>query len=555
MRNETMRVARALAISCAMGLGVAFYVGSGSAAPAPALNAAQTRVEDAYTAMGWANRGGGEGAQAPETLLIMTAKGSMQQWDPGQSQNVNNLMVPDWGTSTFTQVWDRSRAAVRTEWVRPRAGGGTRNYTEILTETGGYVIGADANGAQPGRAVQTQGNNPQPLKTMSALRARALLREVERNGIIFFMRDRLGRVSDYPSQTVGGRTYPAVQFRGDHGTYIVMFDPQTKLPAIVRTRDFDQFMGDANFDATYTDWREVIRAKFPHHITYTLNGQKVFETTINSITANTQIAADAFTVPIAVRGKAPPPAALAKVPNQWILRRLASGFHLDSDALYTDDGKSLQLVDIAPNISHVTGGSHNTLVVATNDYLVAFDAPGDDGQSQWVINAAKQKYPGKSFRYVVLTHHHIDHAGGIRAFAADGATIVTGRPNGEFIRRALAAPAGSNPYRLPSFTPRVVEVTNKWSVNDGGRVIEAYLIETPHAAGYLIPYVPDARLGYVTDLWNPGAPIPAMPNPLMVSVVRGVERAGIQPERFAGGHGAVGPYADLAQAVQRAGGG
>ena len=100
-----------------------------------------------------------------------------------------------------------------------------------------------------------------------------------------------------------------------------------------------------------------------------------------------------------------------------------------------------------------------------------------------------------------------------------------------------------------------MEVTNKWSVNDGGRVVEAYLIETPHAAGYLIPYVPDAKLGYVTDLWNPGAPIPAMPNPLMVSVVRGVERAGIQPERFAGGHGAVGPYADLAQAVQRAGGG
>jgi glyoxylase-like metal-dependent hydrolase (beta-lactamase superfamily II) len=551
-----MRVARALAVSSAIGLGVAFYVGSGSAAPAPALSAAQTRVEDAYAAMGWANRGGGEGAQAPETLLIMTAKGSMEQWDPGQSQSVSNLMVPDWGKSTFTQTWDRSRSAVRTEWVRPRAGGGTRNYTEILTDTGGYVIGNDANGAQPARAIQTQGNNPQPLKTMSSIRARALLREVERNGIVFAMHDRPARVSDFPAQTIGGRTYPAVQFRGDHATYTVMFDPQTKLPAIVRTRDFDQFMGDANFDATYADWREINRAKFPFHITYTLNGQKVFETRIDSVTVNTQIPADSFTVPIAVRGKAPLPAAtLARVPNQWILRRLASGFYLDSDALYTDDGKSMQLVDIAPNISHVTGGSHNTLIVATNDYLVAFDAPGDDGQSQWVINAAKQKYPGKSFRYVVLTHHHIDHAGGIRAYAADGATIVTGQGNGEFIRRALAAPAGSNPYRLASFTPRVVEVANKWTVNDGGRVVEAYLIETPHAAGYLIPYVPDARLGFVTDLWNPGAPIPAMPNPLMVSVVRGVERAGIQPERFAGGHGSVGPYADLAQAVQRAGGG
>ena len=552
MREDSMRVARALAVSCAIGLGVALYVGSGSAAPAPGP---QTRVEDAYAAMGWADRAFGEGAQARETLLIMTSKGSMKQWDPGESESVSNLMVPDWGTSTFTQVWDRSRGATRTEWVRPRAGGGTRNYTEILTDAGGYVIGNDANGAQPARAVQTQGNNPQPLKTMSGLRSQALLREVERNGVVFFMHDRLARVSDYPSQTVGGKSYPAVQYRGDHGTYIVMFDPQTKLPAIVRTRDFDQLMGDANFDATYSDWRDVNRAKFPFHITYTLNGTKVFETTIDQITTNGLIASDTFTVPVAVRGKAPAPAAIGKVPNQWILRRLSSGFYLDSDALYTDDGKSLQLTDVAPNISLVTGGSHNTLVVATNDYLVAFDAPGDDGQSQWVINAAAQKYPGKKFRYVVLTHHHIDHSGGIRAFAAEGATIVVGRGNGEFFRRALAAPAGMNPYRLASFTPKVVEVANKWSVNDGGRVIEAYLIETPHAAGYLIPYVPDAKLGFVTDLWNPGGPIPQMPNPLMVSVVRGVEKAGIQPERFAGGHGAVGPYADLAQAVQRAGGG
>jgi glyoxylase-like metal-dependent hydrolase (beta-lactamase superfamily II) len=554
MHRETMRVARAWAVSCALGLGIiTLYVGSGTAAPAP--SGPQAHVEAAYAAMGWADRGFGEGAQARETLLTLTTRGSMQQWDPGQSRAVSDLTMPDWGTSTFIQRWDRSRGAIRTEWVRPRAGGGTRNYVEILTDTGGYVIGNDANGAQPARAVQTQGNNPQPMKTMSGLRARALLREVERNGIVFFMNDRKERVADHPAQTVNGKTYPAVQFRGDHGTYIVMFDPDTKLPAIVRTRDFDQFMGDADFDAAYSDWREVNRAKFPFRITYTLNGFKVFDTTISEVQANGLFAADAFTVPAAIRGKAPAPADVAKVPNQWILRRLASGFFLDSDALYTDEGRSLQLVDIAPNISHVTGGSHHTLIVATNDYLVAFDAPGDDGQSQWIINAAAQKYPGKKFRYVVLTHHHIDHAGGIRAYAAEGATIVTGQGNGEFFRRALAAPRMSNPYQVGNYTPQVVEVADKWSVSDGGRAVEAYLIETPHAAGYLIPYVPDARLAFVTDLWGPGGEIPAMPNPLMVSVVRGVERAGIQPERFAGGHGSVGPYAPLAQAVQRAGGG
>src|SRR5687767_10956255 len=122
-----IRLARVLALPLAVGLGVTLYIGGGTAAPAPTP---QSRVEAAYKAIGWADKAFGEGFQARETLVTMTTKGSMQQWDPGQSQNVSNLMVPDWGTSTFTQRWDRSRAAVRTEWVRPRAGGGTRNYTE-----------------------------------------------------------------------------------------------------------------------------------------------------------------------------------------------------------------------------------------------------------------------------------------------------------------------------------------------------------------------------------------------------------------------------------------
>jgi hypothetical protein len=40
----------------------------------------------------------------------------------------------------------------------------------------------------------------------------------------------------------------------------------------------------------------------------------------------------------------------------------------------------------------------------------------------------------------------------------------------------------------------------------------------------------------------------------MVAVVKGVEKRGIKPERFAGGHGAVGNYADLEKAVQSQGG-
>jgi glyoxylase-like metal-dependent hydrolase (beta-lactamase superfamily II) len=67
----------------------------------------------------------------------------------------------------------------------------------------------------------------------------------------------------------------------------------------------------------------------------------------------------------------------------------------------------------------VNGGSHNTLIVATNDGLIAVEAPGDDGQSKIVMGLAEQEYPGKPWKYLLLDHHHIDHIGGLRAFGGD----------------------------------------------------------------------------------------------------------------------------------------
>jgi glyoxylase-like metal-dependent hydrolase (beta-lactamase superfamily II) len=40
---------------------------------------------------------------------------------------------------------------------------------------------------------------------------------------------------------------------------------------------------------------------------------------------------------------------------------------------------------------------------------------------------------------VVNTHHHFDHAGGLGAFAAEGATIITHDSNKAFLEQSLAA--------------------------------------------------------------------------------------------------------------------
>ena len=84
------------------------------------------------------------------------------------------------------------------------------------------------------------------------------------------------------------------------------------------------------------------------------------------------------------------------------------------------------------------------------DYLIVFDAPVSDWQSNWVLNAAKAKYPGKPVKYLVLTHHHMDHAGGLRAYAAQGATLVVGKGTADHYRRVLAAPFTRNPDLTPA---------------------------------------------------------------------------------------------------------
>src|SRR4029077_17854318 len=118
---------------------------------------------------------------------------------------------------------------------------------------------------------------------------------------------------------------------------------------------------------------------------------------------------------------------------------------VDSDAMYTDDGDSLRLEDVGSNISQTQGGSHNTIVNSTNPSPIAGEAPNDDGQSRQSIDMAKKKYPGKPIRYLILTHHHVDHVGGMRTYAAEGATIVMAKGDGDYFRKALARPETLNP--------------------------------------------------------------------------------------------------------------
>ena len=488
------------------------------------------------------------GADALAGNKTISVKGTMKQWEPEQSMTAGGEMRFA-NEATFDALYDIGTGASRTDWVKKFAYPAPRTFTftEIVTPESGYVAGIDSNG----RTKQSLDSNP-PAHTMSGLRLAATHREMRRASTLLLleMQKNPDRVTAAPDIVAGGVSYPAVNYRVGDQTLTVAFDPATGLPARVRTLDYDNIWGDVTYDLLLSDWQTVDGVKVAMTRRFELNGRPVTEMKLTEVKLNAPIAADRFAIPAAFKDGAPK-AASGAVPYQWVIRRQFIGTYLDSDAPSYDTRATsgLRLVELAPGVQHAVGGSHHSLIVEMKDYLIVFDSPVSDAQSKWVINAAKAKFPGKPVKYLVLTHHHMDHAGGLRAYAVEGAAIVVGKGTADHYRRVLAAPFTRNPDLSARDLSRteIIEVVDKRTFSDGTREVQAIvMVNNPHADGLMIGYVVDARLGYATDVWSPGAPLPDKLNPGLSSVVNTVKAAGISPTKFAGGHGGTADYAPLA---------
>jgi glyoxylase-like metal-dependent hydrolase (beta-lactamase superfamily II) len=489
------------------------------------------------------------GADRLAAIRTVSGKATFKQWEPEQSETPGGEMrFANEGTVDLTL--DNTQRVARYDYEKrfvypsPR----TFRYSEIVTPQAGYVLGVDTNG----RNAQSQKMNP-PAHSMSSVRLAATQREQLRGsatGLIAAMSADPSRIKPAADLKAGGASYPALSY----GPFTVAFDPKTGLPARVRTLDYDNIWGDVTYDEVFADWRDAGGVKVPMRRTYELNGRVVQEAQFSDVRINAPVNAAKFQVPEALRADAAKPAT-GDVPYQWVIRRQFIGTYLDSENVSFDARavKSLRFQELAPGVFHVVGGSHNSLVVEMADHLVVADAPVSDAQSLWVLNEAKQRFPGKPVRWLILTHHHMDHAGGLRPYLAQGATLVVGEGAREHYRRVLAAPTTRNPdMKAVDFTQLqvpIMEVPESHLISDSrGRQVSVYAMkDNPHAKGLLMVYVPEAKLGYVTDVWTPGPALPDKPNPGLMSVVNTVNRARIEPVRFAGGHGGVADYAPLAK--------
>ncbi len=312
--------------------------------------------------------------------------------------------------------------------------------------------------------------------------------------------------------------------------------------------DFDPLRGDTTYDWILSDWRTVGGIKYPFRQRYEIDRQKLMEFTVDEAAANPAVTADAFAVPEAIRTSAPK-IATGNVPYLWILRRQLIGSYYDVDNLTHDPKRvQLQLVDRASGISQVQGTIHHTLFVEMDSYLVVFDAPYMDAYSKWAIDQAKQRFPNKPIRYLVLTHPHIDHVAGFRSFVVEGATLVVGKGARKFWRKILASSDA-----LGVDTPKkklkadIIEVKDSHVITDGKRRVELYDLPTDHSDGMLAGYIPDAKLAFQTDVWTgPGVDsLGARAMPRQRAFLEMTRKRGLDLKTVIGGHGRVGAYADL----------
>ena len=148
-----------------------------------------------------------------------------------------------------------------------------------------------------------------------------------------------------------------------------------------------------------------------------------------------------------------------------------------------------------------------------------------------------------------MSHLHFDHAGGLRAVAAEGITVITHESSRAFLEQALAAPATMTPDRQAKAgrKPLVEGVRDRRTLADGTRTVEIYHIAgSTHCDGLLMVYLPKERLLVEADVYTPGppnAPPPTVVNPLSVNLAENITRLGLGVDQVLPLHGRIVPMA------------
>lgn len=307
------------------------------------------------------------------------------------------------------------------------------------------------------------------------------------------------------------------------------FDPETKLLHAYETVDTETMLGDVPARYVLGDYRDAGGIRLPHRITITKAAQPYAEVQFARASTNDSQALSVFTIPDAAQAEV-------------------------DTAIAAGDYSPVTLVDVAPGVTLARAYSHNSLVVEFPTFLAVVEAPYTNAQSATLLRVLGAKFPGKPVRIVAPTHHHFDHIGGVRGLAAAGATTVVEQGHEPPLRALLAAPQTNPPDALTTAKKRddtlgAIESYNGMrTISEGAQRLQVHAIRgNPHADPLVIAYVPSAGVVFQSDVWFPGLGAPATPD--AAHLLKSIDSMALQVRTHVGGHGGIGPHAELVKAV------
>jgi glyoxylase-like metal-dependent hydrolase (beta-lactamase superfamily II) len=241
------------------------------------------------------------------------------------------------------------------------------------------------------------------------------------------------------------------------------------------------------------------------------------------------------------------------------------------------DTPKVESTKLADGVWLLGGGTHNSVLVDFNDFVAVVEAPENEARSLAVMDEVARLAPNKPIKYVVNTHHHMDHAGGLRTYLAQGTTIVTHAINRQYYVDLLFSTAARTlqPDHLSTFNPMywvsrrpppIETVGNvgdfggpgtgssgsvRYVITDHERMAEVLYVEDMsyelgdrtyaqgnHSQDMLMVYLPREKILINADLYSPraaGAPPPVSPG--MLTLYQNMRKYKLDVAEHVGLHG------------------
>jgi glyoxylase-like metal-dependent hydrolase (beta-lactamase superfamily II) len=320
--------------------------------------------------------------------------------------------------------------------------------------------------------------------------------------------------------------------KGAAGTVVSFQTGKYKVQGTINTQNMvtktetwlpNPVLGDMPVVTTFSAYKDFNGVKFPTSILQKQGGQATLELTVKSVNANPGLN---ISVPDAVKSAAAPS---IKVESQKM-----------------GDG-----------IWFVAGGSHNSMVVEFPTYITVIEGPLGEARSLAVIAEAKRLVPNKPIKYLINTHSHFDHSGGVRTYAAEGATIITQEMNVPFYQKAWAEPRTLAPDNLSKDAKeaKFLAVREKYVLSEGNQTLQIFHENgSMHNGGMLIVYFPKEKIleeadDYTPDLPELAAPGGIRPPVFMSNLMKQIQTLKLDVATVAPMHGIVVPFAELQKAA------